>query len=110
MYYSVTISGAGVGGECSAPHEATYSRRPYCDATALAGRHRLHVKALVPPGEKSDIGEGDKTPVDSGLGTRLSTSKCTIQRDIVVDIKRAGRRLAIHGQLVLASLDHGCLY
>ena len=97
VYYSVTISGAGVGGECSAPHEYTvFSAKYIATPLFLAGRHRLHVKALVPPGEKSDIGEGViKHSVDSGLGTlTIYLKDCTIQRDIVVDIKRAGRSTA----------------
>ena len=104
VYYEITISGAGLGAECSAGADggyAIFAAKYLVTPVFVAKRHRLHVKRLA-----SDLADtGDDLARDGVLGDTIDheASTLTIQllqcahdgRELVVDIRRVGRRATL---------------
>jgi hypothetical protein len=101
-FYEITISGAGLGSECSGVDNgyAVFSAKYLATPLFVGNRHRLHVKTL-----SSDLTDqkyqGDGLASDGVLGYKVdhNTATLTVEllecakdgRELVVDIRRVGR-------------------
>ena len=81
VYYEITISGAGLGAECSASVDggyAIFSAKYLVTPVFVAKRHRLHVKRLA-----SDLAEaGDGLARDGVLGYKIDHETSTLTMEL----------------------------
>jgi hypothetical protein len=105
-YYQITLSGAGVGGECSggdAGGYAVFSAQYVVTPLLIRNLHRLHVKQVLAGSDHATAEGVDSLIVDGVIGFSVDhqLSSLIVQlldctedgsRELVVDAKRVGRQ------------------